>query len=321
MGTILLALEPDSLSAEQLAQIRALSGDSRLLVTDQQAEMEGVLDDIEVIAGPVSPELALRAPHLRWFQQWGAGADWLLRHPEAASRPFILTNVSGIHAIPISEHILAMMLAFVRSLSASIRAQERHHWLDWDEKHTFELAGGTLLVIGVGAIGGRTAKLASALGMRVLGVRHNPAETVPEIERMGGPEDLPSLLPQADFVVLTVPLTRETRNMIGERELGLMRPGSYIIINIGRGGTIDETALIEALKAKRVAGAGLDVFEAEPLPADSPFWGLPNVIITAHYAGSTPFYTRRALEIFIENLRRYRAGQPLEHVVDKERGY
>ena len=261
-----------------------------------------------------------RAPNLRWFQQWGAGADWLLRHPEAASRRFILTNVSGIHAIPISEHILALMLAFARSLPASIRGQERHHWLDWSEKVTFELAGGTLLLVGVGAIGKRTAQLARALGMRVLGIRRNPAETVAEIEQMAGPEELATLLPEADFVVLTVPLTRETRNMIGERELRAMHPGSYII-NIGRGGTIDETALLQALKEGRIAGAGLDVFETEPLPAASPFWGLPNVVITAHYAGSTPYYNRRAFDIFIENLRRYRAGEPLEHVVDKELGY
>ena len=196
-----------------------------------------------------------------------------------------------------------------RGLPASIRGQERHHWLDWGEKHAFELAGGTLLLVGVGAIGGRTAQLAHALGMHVLGIRRNPAETVAEIERMAGPQDLATMLPQADFVVLTVPLTRETHHMIGERELRLMRPGSYII-NIGRGGTIDETALLDALKEGRIAGAGLDVFETEPLPADSPFWDLPNVIITAHYAGSTPYYNRRALDIFIENLRRYRSGEP-----------
>ena len=112
MGNILLALKPDALSEEQMAQVRALAGDARLIVTDEQAEIEAALNEVEVIAGPVSPEIALRAPRLRWFQQWGAGADWLLRHPEAASRPFILTNVSGIHAIPISEHILALMLAF-----------------------------------------------------------------------------------------------------------------------------------------------------------------------------------------------------------------
>lgn len=320
MGTILLGLKPDVLSEAQLARIRAVAPDARLLVTDQRAEMEAALNELEIIAGPVPHELVLRAPNLGWFQQWGAGADWLLRHPEAVSRRFILTNVSGIHAIPISEHILAMMLAFARSLPVSIRGQERHHWLDGSEKRTFELAGGTLLLVGVGAIGRRTAQLARALGMRVLGIRRNPAEMVAEIEQMAGPERLEALLPEADFVVLTVPLTRETRNMIGQRELRAMRPGSYII-NIGRGGTIDETALLRALKEGWIAGAGLDVFETEPLPADSPFWEMQNVIITAHYAGSTPYYDRRALDIFVENLRRYRAGESLEHIVNKELGY
>jgi D-2-hydroxyacid dehydrogenase (NADP+) len=320
MAAILLGLQPDALSEAQLAQIRAAAPDAGLLVTDEPAEMEAALNEFEIIAGPVPHELVLRAPKLRWFQQWGAGADWLLRRPEAVSRDFILTNVSGIHAIPISEHILAMMLAFARNLPISIRGQERHHWLDGNEKSTCELAGGTLLLVGVGAIGRRTAQLAHALGMRVLGIRRNPAEMVAEIEQMAGPEGLAALLPEADFVVLTVPLTHETRNMIGQRELRAMRPGSYII-NIGRGGTIDETALLQALKDGWIAGAGLDVFEAEPLPADSPFWDMQNVIITAHYAGSTPYYDRRALDIFVENLRRYRAGEPLQHVVDKELGY
>jgi D-2-hydroxyacid dehydrogenase (NADP+) len=188
MATILLGLKRDELPETDLARIRAVAPDATLLVTDQQAEMEASLNDLQIIAGPVPQELALRAPNLRWFQQWGAGADWLLRHPEAVSRSFILTNVSGIHAIPISEHILAMMLAFARSLPASIRGQERHHWLDWQEKRTFELAGATLLLIGVGAIGRRTAQLAHALGMRVLGIRRNPAEMVAEIEQMAGPE-------------------------------------------------------------------------------------------------------------------------------------
>ncbi len=320
MGTVLLGLGPGAVPESQLARIRSVIPRDRLLITDQPAEMEAALDEVEIIAGPVPHELVLRAPKLEWFQQWGAGADWLMRRPEALSRRFVLTNVSGIHAIPISEHILALMLAFARSLPASIRAEERHHWLDRGEKRTFELAGGTLLLVGVGAIGARTAQLAHALGMRVLGIRRHPAETTAGVDKMAGPGELAALLSEADFVVLTVPLTRETRGLIGERELKAMRPGAYII-NIGRGGTIDEAALLQALRAGRIAGAGLDVFENEPLPADSPFWDMPNVIVTAHYAGATPLYNQRALDVFIENLRRYRAGEPLDNVVDKELGY
>ena len=137
---------------------------------------------------------------------------------------------------------------------------------------------------------------------------------------MIGPERLAEALPEADFIVLTVPLTPDTRHMIGERELRLMKP-TALIVNIGRGGTIDEAALIRALAEGWIAGAGLDVFEKEPLPPDSPLWRMENVIITAHYAGATPHYSERALAIFLDNLRRYKTGEPLRNVVDKTLGY
>lgn len=184
----------------------------------------------------------------------------------------------------------------------------------------FELAGTTLVLIGVGAIGERTAAMAAALGMRVLGVRRDPTLGAPGVTAMFGPDRLPELLPQADFVVLTVPLTHETQGMIGERELHAMKP-TACIVNIGRGGTIREDALITALREGRIAGAGLDVFETEPLPEDSPLWDMDNVIITSHYAGATPHYDARAMAIFVDNLRRYRAGEPLRNVVDKRLGY
>ena len=175
-------------------------------------------------------------------------------------------------------------------------------------------------VIGVGAIGEQTAELSVALGIRVLGVRRNPEIKPPNISAMYGPDQLLDVLPQADFVVLTVPLTQETRSMIGERELRAMKPTAYLV-NIGRGETVDQDALIRALQQGEIAGAGLDVFTPEPLPRDSPLWEMENVIITGHYAGMTPEYDKRALEIFLENLARYHAGQTLINVVDKKLGY
>jgi phosphoglycerate dehydrogenase-like enzyme len=320
MSTILLGFSSDQPSQPELARLQELAPDARLLVTDQPPAMEAALDEVEIAAGPIPPELIVRAPHLRWYQQWGAGADWLLRYPEAVGRPFVLTNVSGIHAIPISEHILAFMLAFARALPASIRAQEQHRWSHGDSPKVFELAGRTLLLIGVGAIGRRTAELAQAMGMHVVGVRRNPGAAIPGIDLILGPDRLNELLPQADFVVLTVPLTPETRGLIARRELRALKDSAYII-NIGRGEIIDEDALVEALREGRVAGAGLDVFATEPLPEGSPLWSMSNVIVTAHYAGLTPFYNQRAMAIFLDNLRRYREGEPLQHVVDKERGY
>jgi len=156
--------------------------------------------------------------------------------------------------------------------------------------------------------------------MRVLGVRRDATVGAPGVEAMVGPNRLLDLLPEADFLVLTVPLTHETQGMIRERELRAMKPTAYVV-NIGRGGTIQEDGLVRALREGWIAGAGLDVFEAEPLPEDSPLWAMDNVIITSHYAGLTPRYHERAMGIFMDNLRRYQAGEPLRNVVDKRLGY
>jgi len=321
MRTILLGFEPDTLSETQLSQVQATAPGMQVLVTRDRDEIESVLDEIEIAAGGFPRDLLPGAHSLRWLQQWGAGADWLLRHPEAVELDFVLTNASGVHPIPISEHILAFLLAFARGLHRAARAQGHREWIPHDQQDgLFELTGKTLVLVGIGAIGERTARVATALGMRVLGVRRDPTVGAPGVETMFGPNQLLDLLPEADFVVLTVPLTRETQRMIGERELRVMKPTAYIV-NIGRGGTIQERALVQALQEGWIAGAGLDVFESEPLPEDSPLWAMDNVIITSHYAGLTPHYHERAMAIFLDNLRRYRAGEPLRNVVDKKIGY
>lgn len=291
-----------------------------VLWTSDHAKIEAALANIEIAVGGFPHDLLSKAHHLRWMQQWGAGADWLLRAPEAVELDFVLTSASGVHAIPISEQILAYLLAFARGLHRAICAQVRHEWHRETKGTLFELAGQTLLLIGVGAIGGRTAEVAAALGMRALGVRRDPSLNAPGVEAMYAPEHLLDALPEADFVVITAPLTNETRGLIGEPELRAMKSTAYIV-NIGRGGTIQEDVLVRALQEGWIAGAGLDVFATEPLPADSPLWDMENVIMTGHYAGMTPRYDERALTIFLENLRRYRAGQPLENIVDKKLGY
>ena len=320
MGTILINVEPDRLSEEQVEQIRAAAPDTYVLWTRDLARIEAALDDIEIAVGGFPHHLLPGARNLRWMQQWGAGADWLLRVPEAVELDFVLTSASGVHAIPISEQILAYLFAFSRGLHRAICAQVRHEWHKETKETLFELAGRTMLLIGVGAIGGRTAEVAAALGMRVWGVRRDPSIGAPGVQAMYAPEQLLDVLPKADFVVITAPLTAETRAMIGEPELRAMKSTVYII-NIGRGGTIQEDVLVRALREGWIAGAGLDVFATEPLPADSPLWEMENVIITGHYAGMTPCYDERALAIFLENLHRYRAGHPLHNIIDKKLGY
>jgi phosphoglycerate dehydrogenase-like enzyme len=326
MNKILLGYEPANVPPGTLERVEELAPHLEMVVTEDRTEIEEVLVEIEVAVRRFPRDLIVSAPKLRWLQQWGAGADWLLRHPEVRDRDFILTNASGVHAIPITEHLMAFMLSFARQLHHAVRAQQRQEW-DRPERVGFtpqepivELCGSTLLLIGVGAIGQRTAQVASALGMRVLGIRRNPEQAVPGVEAMYGPEQLLSVLPEADFVALTVPLTPETKGMIGEPELRAMKPEAYLL-NIGRGGTIQEDILVQALREGWIAGAGLDVFESEPLPSYSPLWQMRNVIITPHYAGLTPHYEQRALGIFFDNLARYVAGEPLTNVVDKDLVY
>jgi len=327
MAILLLGLAPEDIEPATMDEIRALAPEMRVVVTRDRSQVEALLDEIEIAAGWFPNNLAARVPRLRWFQQWGAGADWLLRHPEAIERDFVLTNASGVHAIPISEQIIGTLLMFARGLHRAVRAQASHQWWRAQPADLFELAGQTMLLVGVGAIGARTATLASALGMHVEGIRRNPdkgrgdpARAVEGVAAMYGPDRLRERLAHADAVVLTVPLSQATRGLIGAAELRAMKPTAYIV-NIGRGGTIDEPALVRALDQHWIAGAALDVFAEEPLPSSSPLWGMENVIITGHYAGSTPKYNQRAIAIFLDNLRRYVAGEPLRNVVDKRAGY
>lgn len=320
MNILLLAFKPDVLDDEQVRRVREAAPGLRVLVTRERDEIEAVLDEVEIAVGQFPLELLAKAPRLRWFQQWGAGADWLLRYPEAVKAEFLLTNVSGVHAVPISEHVLAYLLSFARGFPVASRDQLAHNWNPLGSSRIFELAGKSMLLLGVGAIGARLARVAAALDMRVVGVRRDPSQGEEGVAEMHGMLELPRLLPSADFVVLTVPLTEQTRGLIGEPELKAMKESAYLV-NIGRGGTVREDDLVRALREGWISGAGLDVFEEEPLPRESPLWAMENVIITSHYSGDTPHYDERSLAIFLDNLRRYRAGETLRNLVDKGRGY
>lgn len=273
---------------------------------------------------PVVPaDLQTSAPRLRWIQSTAAGADRLLDNPLARSGVAI-TTASGIHAIPIGEYVIAAILAFAKGFPAAIHSQEHHEWRDY---LTSEIHGKTLGIIGLGAIGGGIARLARPFGVRILALRrsisaraHGAETGNPDVDELLPPAGLPYLLQESDYVAISMPLTPETRHLIGERELALMKDSAFLI-NISRGAIIDEPALIRALQKRTIAGAALDVFEKEPLPAESELWGLPNVILTPHASGSSPLYMDRAIDLFCDNLRRYLDGQPLRNRMDPDRGY
>lgn len=251
---------------------------------------------------------ALQATRLRWLHTFSAGVD----HPVFGSllaRGVRLTTSSGASASAVAQMAILFMLALARDLPARLDAQRERHWAP---ERGEDLEGKVAAVIGLGPIGLEIARLASALGMRVVGMRRRPVgdepcETWP-MARLG------ELLALADYVVLALPLTAETQQIVDARALARMRPDARLV-NVGRGELVDETALVEALRARRIAGAALDVFEHEPLPETSPLWSLPNVIVTPHVAASTPMTHHHAAELFVENLGRWVRGEALRNEV------
>ncbi len=301
---------------------------SELEAQTARHELEEAMSGAEVLFGfwgpglielyPTPDALRRQAPHLRWLQLTSAGVDRAARSG-LIETDLMVTSASGLHATPIGEYVLCVMLMFCKGAQRFVRAQERQEWVRYMPQ---ELYGKTVGVVGMGHIGAEVARLAKAFGCRILATRRSAtAPTKDEVaDELLPPSDLPHLLAESDFVVLAVPLTTETRHLIGEAELRAMKP-TAVLINIARGAVVDEAALVRALDEGWIAGAGLDVFEQEPLPPESELWGLESVIMSPHISGGTEIYNQRAVGIFCENLRRYLAGEPLMNLADPERGY
>ena len=277
-----------------------------------------------------------QAPKLRWVQLYSAGADYLFNHPLFHTQ-VTFTTASGIHAITIAEYVFTMVLAWFHKLPNLLDLQKQGQWPPVSVRSTLlvpeELHGKTMGIVGYGSIGRQVARLAYAFGMRILAMQRgtdhrdrgyqipnvgDPEGTLPE--RYFAPEQLHSMLAECDVVVIAVPLTPSTRGMFNEAAFQAMKSSAFLV-NIARGEVCNESDLVRALEEKQIAGAALDVFEHEPLPADSPLWHLPNVFITPHISGLTRQYDERAAALFAENLRRYLTGEPLLNVVDKTLGY
>ncbi|MFB6310814.1 MAG: D-2-hydroxyacid dehydrogenase [Salinirussus sp.] len=244
------------------------------------------------------------ADELEWVQSLSSGAD---RYDVETlrNRGIVLTTVSGVHAKPIAEQILTYLLAFERNLPRGIRQQERREWRRYPAG---ELGGSVVGVIGVGAIGGRFAELATAIGVRVLGVRKHPDRDHHAVDQMYGPDRLNHVLGRADYAVLACPLTDATRGLIGEPELSSLG-NNGILVNVARGAVVEQQALVRAIQTGDIRGAALDVFDTEPLPPDSPLWQQSNVIVTPHMAGGSPKFPIRCAELIAENYRHFIAGE------------
>ncbi len=335
----------DPVDNEYLEAVRKSLPGYSILVQPEDEDLEQIIDRVEVVFGSLPTHLWKKAAALRWVQLQSAGLDRL--PDELAASEITVTTASGVHAEPISEHLLAMILFFARDFPSAVADQRSHYWRSERDQNLFELSGRRVLLLGTGAIGDAFAWRAAALGMEVVGVKRNPhrpprivhgededdprgmpqspdrhnagvGETV--YSRIVGHAGIHEELPASDMVVITVPETADTRHMIGAQELALL-PRNALVFNIGRGAVIDQNALIEALQKGSIAGAGLDVFDPEPLESDNPLWDMRNVLVTTHYSGMTPRYSQRLWRIFLDNCDRYASGRAMRNTGRIRLGY
>jgi phosphoglycerate dehydrogenase-like enzyme len=326
------AFEKSSPDADQdcLRRIRAVTGikvkDGAALAMaeingnySQKKKLDALLEWADVIFGLMAPPNTIsRAPRLKWIQVMSAGVDRWIDTDVWRSR-VIITGVSGIHATPIGEFAMALILMFAKNAPRGFKMMSARNW---DRYPTQTLRGKTVGIVGLGHIGREVARLSKAFGMKVIATRRStsaPGKTR-NVDLLLPQSQMKRMLAVSDYVVLSVPLTPETRHIIGESELNEMK-SSARLINIGRGPLIDEKALIRALDSKAIAGAGLDVTDTEPLPEESPLWSFENVILSPHVSGSREDYMMHATALFCENLRRYLDGKRLLNVVDRKKGY
>jgi phosphoglycerate dehydrogenase-like enzyme len=309
--------------AADLERIRAAAPGARLVQLSREGLSDEPLDDVEVLlrgwlAADAFDRLLARAPRLQWVHSASAGVERVLT-PSARGRGITITNARGVFSQPIAEYVLTMVLAISRRLPQLLELQRER---TWQPLEAVELRDVTIGLVGYGSIGRNVAHLAGAFGARIVATRRHPAASAHEAgaELLGGPAALPALLAQSDFVVLAAPLTPETDGLIDAAALAQMRRSAWLI-NVARGRLVDERALLRVLREGRIGGAVLDTFHEEPLPPDSPFYDLPNVIVTPHTSWSSGRVLDRTIELFCDNLRRYAAGEPLENLVDRAAGY
>jgi phosphoglycerate dehydrogenase-like enzyme len=306
-------------------------------LTSQSAADELRDPDLDALIAPRLPADLSRTPRLRWQQLTSAGIDHLAANPPW-QRGVTLTNARGIYAVPIAQYVLAAILRIAERMATRDAAQQHHHWPPAADEEAYtgaQLREQTLLIVGYGGIGREVARLAKAFGLRILAVKSRPeiredrSYRVPGTgdpdgslpDRLEGLDALDQLLLEADYVVLTLPLTAASRGLLSADRIRALGGRRAWLINVARGPLADETALAEALREGRLGGAVLDVFGTEPLPPESPFWDLPNTIVTPHVSGADLTAPRALADLFADNLRRFAAGEPLLNVVDPERQY
>ncbi|MFW6269623.1 MAG: D-2-hydroxyacid dehydrogenase [Bacillota bacterium] len=303
---------------EQIQIIKEITPEAEIIAKNRKDITEKEIEQAEIIYGIPTKAQIKKAKNLKWLQLESAGADRFVDENMYQNQDVILTNSSGVYGLPIAEHVLGMILAFNKNLHKYSRQQTENKWEELPAGKDFY--GSVTGVIGLGDIGNELARKAYTLGSKVLAVKNNPENKPEYIEKLWGQDGIDSLLKKSDFVVVALPLTNETREIIDKSRIKQMKRDAFLV-NIGRGELIEQEALITALKEGWIAGAGLDVTTPEPLPEDNPLWNLDNVILTPHVSGLSPSNKYRKFDIFKDNLERYIKGENLNNVVDFEREY
>ena len=305
---------------DRLDRLAADAGYETLWCEGGELPTPEALKDIEILMGYFPPELLKDMPALKWLQTPAAGVERWCAEDIYPHSDVVLTNCSGAFGVAIAEYMLTGLLMLMRNMPAYLVNQKAHIWKGAGTCRS--ICGSTITVVGMGDIGSKFAARAKALGAYVRGVRRTPNGIPANFDEVYGTAQLKDAVQGADAVVMCLPGTKETTAILSKEVIAAMRPDT-IVVNCGRGYTVDQDALIEALQEKRIAGAALDVFAAEPLPADSPLWDMDNVIITPHISGhdDDPINAQAIFDIFLQNLQRYLSGQTLTHIVDRARGY
>jgi len=317
--TVVVLADP---TEPQLAMLEALPPDTGIAVGNQAEAFERAAPQASIIfnwsgSGALLQEVLGMCPTVRWVHCRAAGLDDLLSS-ELVHHPVPLTNGSGVFSPPLGEFVLGAILYFAKDFLRLIRNQAAGVWEPFD---VTEVAGQTAGIVGYGDIGRAVATRLRAMGINILASRRSgPFPPDPPVSKYYGPDGLAEMIPQCDYIVVTAPLTPETRGMIGAREFAAMKPKA-VVINVGRGAVIDEPAMIAALTEKRILGAALDVFTSEPLPSGHPFFTLENVLLSPHSTDHTRDWLERAMQFFLTQFERFAKGEPLLNVVDKKRGY
>jgi len=322
MPLTLVMLPPQTpTTRDWAARVATAVPELSVTVAEDSDHAARVIGDADAVFGTLPPGLLSQARRLRWLQAPQAAPPAGFYYPDLIAHPLVATNFREIYNDHIGAHVMAFVLAFARGLHDYLPQQLRREWRKTPlDEGVVHLPEATMLIVGVGGIGAETARLAAAFGVTVIGVDARRRDTPPGVTVLHGADALDSLLPRADFVVLTVPHPPETAGFMSRARFQRMKRTAFFI-NIGRGMTTRLDDLVAALRAGEIAGAGLDVFEQEPLPADHPLWTLPGVLITPHMAGHGPYLDERRFEIVLDNARRFVAGQPLRNVVDKSRWF